>query len=267
MPEAPIGDVDRIGRYGRAYREAYGFEAVLVTCRQRLLGDIVRDLRPRRVLEVGCGVDLLAEHVISLEQDFPTGPLFERWVTIEPDRVFGDRMEALSTMEPRCSIVRGLLEDTTAEAISTCGAVPDLIICASLLHEVPDPDRFLRAIRRCAGESSVVHFSVPNALSLHRRLARSMGLIRRESELSGRDQLFGHSRVYDKESLAEEVRSAGFAIVGSGGSFLKLFDHEHMEQIGFLTQDMILGLDLLGRELPEVAAEIFVNAVLAPSKG
>ena len=38
----------------------------------------------------------------------------------------------------------------------------DFVIASSLLHEVQDPTRFLRAVRSVCGPETVIHLNVPN---------------------------------------------------------------------------------------------------------
>jgi hypothetical protein len=61
------------------------------------------------------------------------------------------------------------------------------------------------------------------------------------------------------------LASAGFSVRDSGGYFLKPFTHAQMESIAALmTPDILDGLWQLGRELPDLASEIFVDASPSP---
>lgn len=257
MPATSPNRQDWIEEYGRAYGADYSFESVLVACRHRQVANLVGTCAPEVVLEIGCGLDLLVSTVRRAE-DLAAARLFERWVAVEPNATFADRVAAVG--DARVTVVHGFLEDVWAEALDRCGRPPDLVICTSLLHEVPDTEAFLAAIRRVSGPDTLVHVSVPNARSLHRRLARTMGLIDDEFELSERNRRFGQALVFDRDTLCQHLERAGFDVIRSGGSFLKLFDHRHMEEIPFLVPTMLDGLDELGRELPDLAAEIFAEA-------
>jgi hypothetical protein len=88
-----------------------------------------------------------------------------------------------------------------------------------------------------------------------------MGLIESEQELSERDRRFGNRRVFDADGLRKVVEQAGFTIESAGGLLLKPFTHALMERLaGELGDDLISGLSVLGRELPELAGEIHVLA-------
>ena len=53
----------------------------------------------------------------------------------------------------------------------------DLVICSSLLHEVPSAPALLASIHEILNGHSLLNLNVPNSESFHRRLAKSMGLI------------------------------------------------------------------------------------------
>jgi hypothetical protein len=136
------------------------------------------------------------------------------------------------------------------------------VICSGLLHEVVDPAGLLRAIRTVMDANAVLHVNVPNASSLHRRLAKAMGLIGHLEQMSDRSVLMQHHRVYSMDSLHADLAAAGLRPLETGGIFMKPFTHAQMTSVvGTLGEDILPGLAVLGREFPELASEIFVNAV------
>ena len=130
------------------------------------------------------------------------------------------------------------------------------------LHEVDDEQALLDAIGRVLSSNGILHVNVPNATSLHRRLARAMGLIGDEHELTARNRALEQYRIYDRDSLVGLLSSSGFEIESTGGYFMKPFTHSQMETLGFLSEAMIEGLYDLGCEYADLAAEIYVNAGL-----
>lgn len=143
---------------------------------------------------------------------------------------------------------------------SYCLPPPQLIICSSVLHEVPDVPRLLSAIASVMGEHTHLHVNVPNAASFHRRLAKSMGLIQELKAMSDRNQQLLQHRVYDREALEQDLHKAGLTITGSGGYLVKPFTHHQMETITPALGDAVLdGLYELGKENPEWASEIFAE--------
>ena len=245
----------RIQHYQRVYREEYGFESVLVAARQELLLDLLARHAPAVVVEVGCGADPLCERVKS------AGLQVDRWIIVEPADEFIEIARSAAHAASNLFVVSGFIEDVVGEVMALCPNPPDLVICSGLLHEVPDVGKVLMAVHDLLQGGGLLHASVPNALSMHRRLARIMGLIADEKELSERNKALAQFRVFDPNSLSESVVSSGFTIEEQGGHFLKPFTHAQMQAIRpILTPGILDGLFRLGRELPELASEIFVNA-------
>lgn len=247
---------ERIASYAGAYLGDYGFEAVMVEARQRLLVEFLQRRKPSRVLEAGCGAELLSEKAAV------AGVPFACWTIVEPAPEFADIAERFAARDARIEVKRGFFEDVRR---ASHGSPPyDCVVISGLLGELADPGAVLRAARDAAGASGVVHVNVPNAYSLHRRLARAMGLIDDEHAMSDRNRLLQQHRVYDADTLRRDVEAAGLRIEETGGYFLKPFTHAQMERVtALLGADILPGLWRLGRELPELASEIYVNAVPA----
>jgi SAM-dependent methyltransferase len=245
---------ERIARYEDRYLEDYGFEAVMVSARQRLILDVLSRVSPRVVLEVGCGIDQLGGQVNKADLSI------EQWIIVEPSEQFFNAARALKMERARIDVIRGFFEDSVAAIRERCVAAPDFIVCSGLLNEVEEPARILETARDLLSASGMVHVNVPNAYSFHRRLAKAMGMVQTEDQLTGRNRQLAQYRVFDFGSLIELVTKAGFRVVEKGGYFLKPFTHAQMESLGgLLTSGMLDGLWQLGREMPELASEIYVN--------
>ena len=111
--------------------------------------------------------------------------------------------------------------------------------------------------------ATVVHVNVPNARSLHRLLAVSMGLIGAPTDTSNTQRTMQQRATYDRESLRTELECAGFMVQDEGSLFVKPFTHAQMQQLvdqHFLTPAILDGLDRLIDYLPEFGSEIWVNA-------
>jgi SAM-dependent methyltransferase len=244
----------RIAKYEKHYLADYGFEAVMVAARQRLILELLSRIRPRIVLEIGCGIDMLGAQVKKAR--LPV----EQWVIVEPAKRFVSAARSLKMGETRVDVIHGFLEDSIDGIRARCAGLPDFIVCSGLLNEIERPENILRAARSLLGASGIVHVNVPNALSLHRRLARAMGLIATENELTARNRQLAQYRVFDLDGLMGLAASAGFRVVEKGGYFIKPFTHAQMQSLGsVLSKDVLDGLWRLGRELPELASEIYVN--------
>jgi SAM-dependent methyltransferase len=256
----PLSKQQRICNYADAYVADYGFEQRMVESRQRLLLELLARASPDCVREVGCGAQLLFPLALSAGIDV------RRWVIVEPAPAFADAaavVAATSACDVR--IVRGFVEDCSDEVAAACVEPPAVVLVAGVLHEVADPLRLLRVLRGLVADDGILHASVPNALSLHRRLARAMGLIAHEKVPSERNLRLMQPHLFDLADLVAMLASAGFSVRDSGGYFLKPFTHAQMESIAALmTPDILDGLWQLGRELPDLASEIFVDASPSP---
>ena len=230
------------------YTGAYGFECEIVHYRQTVIVERLRALRPNRILEIGCGIDVLPEIAAA------AGITWESWTIVEADQRFADF--ARKAKAPNLTIVPGFLEEVTDRIPGPY----DYIICASLLQEAPSAEAMLAALRGRMGSASRLHINVPSTTSLHRRLARSMGLINDLSTFSDRNRRLQHHRVFDMASLRNLVEQNGFRVSLTGGHSVKPFTHDQMAAISeSLWRDVLDGLFELGKEMPDIASEIHVE--------
>ena len=215
-----------IRAYEAAYASTYDFESVQVRFRREAVLASLLARTPRRVVEIGCGMEPLLPHYLA------SGNTIDSWVVVEPAPMF-------------------------AQAARDAGKD-----CAGMVViEVADPMGLLHAIRKVMEDVAFVHVNVPNAASLHRRLARAMGLIQDLETLSDRNVELQQHRVYSLATLQRDLQAAGLRPVEDGGILMKPFTHAQMSTVvDALGSDILQGLAVLGRELPELSSEIFVNA-------
>jgi len=233
--------------YTRQYR-ALPFEPLQIEFRRRLVLAQIARLAPARLLEVGCGER-------PLFTDLPGTAC----TVVEPTPAFAANARRLAAGRPDVRVAADYLEhfDAAAEAY-------DLIVVSCVLHEVPDPQVFLKAVRRLCGPRTVVHVNVPNARSLHRLLAVAMGLIPDPATPSQTQQLMQQrAAIYDAASLRAALAVARLHVHEGGTLFVKPFTHGQMQQLvdlGFMTLAMLDGLDRLVQWLPELGSELWVHA-------
>jgi len=247
--------------YEREYMKDYGFEKVMVYARQKYLESFIRNIRPKRVLEVGCGLDLLLPRL--------HGEHFERWVIVEPSTAFVSNARKQLSSFPFVEVIQGLIEEVAKE-------VPDqdkfdMCIISGLLHEVEEPRLILRSIAALLLANGILHVNVPNAKSMHRQLALKMGIIGSLYDMSERNRKLQQYRVFDMDSLVGLVEECGYEVKEKGGYFVKPFSHSQMEKVmstleeDGATDKIIDALWEFGVEHPDIASEIYVNAI--PKKG
>jgi 2-polyprenyl-3-methyl-5-hydroxy-6-metoxy-1,4-benzoquinol methylase len=241
-----------IARYEEAYAGS-DFEPVQARMRKRKLLEVLGVWQPRRLLEIGCGSDALFNHY----------PDFDRFCVVEPGASFAQQAQAHAAGDTQVQIVRAFMEDAVPALI---GERFDAILLSGLLHEVPHCEPLLASVARLCDADTRIHVNVPNARSLHRLLAREMGLIDALQAISKRQQALQQQRTFDLDSLARLCESAGFEVFERGSYFVKPFTHEQMGQLqrsGLLDERMLTGLYGLERELPGLGSEIFVHLRLA----
>lgn len=229
---------------------------VQVTYRRKKVLHAIKQYHPTKLLEIGCGMEPLFPH-LDLS-------LFEKIVVIEPSEIFFKHAQNLAdqmTEQKKICVINKTVE----EVADQLDIEFDMIICSGLLHEIEDPKIFLTLIKRLCTKITVLHLNVPNAMSLHRLLAYEMGLIEDVHHMSERNYQLQQNQVFDAERLEKLIESVGFKVISQGTYFCKPFTHDQMQQlqkIGFLTEQMLEGLDRLVEFLPEYGSEIFMNAVL-----
>lgn len=99
----------------------------------------------------------------------------------------------------------------------------DTIVMIMLLEHVVDPVQTLMAAANHLKPDGRLIVQVPNALAVNRRIARLMGTLKDEYELSPWDiNVAGHRRSYDMRSLEDDFKSAGLKVTSTGGIFYKM---------------------------------------------
>ena len=250
-----------IDLYQQSYDADYGFESVLVQARQRLLAERIQSLLPRTVVELGCGRELLVDELRRRGEEIEG---VERWIILEPSLEFAAHAKQCLASDSRFEVWHGFAESLVERVTHDfpCGA--ELVLASSLLHEVKDVSQFLEAAKAMKHAEGILHVNVPNAHSFHRQLARAMGMVGDEQELSTRNLQLGQSRIYDMKRLKQALSAASLRVVHEGGYFMKPWTHAQMESVrqqhDFMDDTMLDGLWTLGRENPAMAAEIFIES-------
>jgi len=132
----------------------------------------------------------------------------------------------------------------------------DIILATNILEHVDDPISALSNILKWCSEETRVVVTVPNAESIHRKLAVIMGLQPKLDSLSPRDHLVGHQRVYNFDQLSQQVLEAGFEIKEQKGFLLKVLPNSMMKD---MSPELINAFYEIANELPiQQAADMAV---------
>ena len=180
-----------------------------------------------KVIELGCGKGVLTERLAQTCQKLIIVEGAEANIAF-----VSNKLNRHSNLEFRQSLWQDF--DYAGDDIS------DIVFFMGLEHlDHKNALSVLRQVKSFLKPDGRLHVVVPNARSLHRRIACCMNLIKDVHELSDRDRLLGHTRVYDKEMLLNELKECGFDILHWEGIFLKPFPNEIMIS---LNESVIRGL-------------------------
>ena len=237
--------------YASALNANYGFETECVRARFNYLLRHIVLLKPVRILEIGCGPELLMNAAIRSDVNF------ERWVIIEPAPVLAEQARSRGLTESRLHVVEGYCEDPVVGKAALEFGPFDVVVLSSVLHEVEDPIALLQSALALVTPGTHVLVTTPNALSFHRLLGVEMGLIPDPHALSQRNHQLQQQTVFDQEDLRTLLEESGVRDLRFDGYLFKPFTHTQMAQVlKVLPPGTNEALDLLGQRFPEHAAEI-----------
>ena len=226
-------EVKRLDRVARWYDARTDFDR---HTRKRIAALIELHRRGTRLLEVGCGTGAMTRYLtgrITCIDGSPTCIEQCRSQTWKEDISF---------------------QECLAEEYDPGGGQFDDIVMAGLLEHVENPLEMLRRARSWVTAAGHLHVSVPNALSLHRRLGVAMGKLAQVDAMSDRDRDMGHRRIYQPSMLMSQLKESGWQIIHWEGILLKPLSSAQMND---WPDDVIDGLIEAGRLLPEWCAELY----------
>lgn len=171
--------------------------------------DIVTSLRPGSLLDIGCGRGFLLSHLADSGLTNLTG------MDVYDD-VVSDRF-----VYARGDVTRRLPFEDGAFAC---------VVAGEIIEHVPDPDSFLREIRRVLEPGGTLVLSTPNMVSWANRVLVPLGvqplgtetssevaLGRRHRLLGQGNQVQGHLKVFTFRALAEILERYGFEVTAREG--------------------------------------------------
>jgi SAM-dependent methyltransferase len=137
-------------------------------------------------------------------------------------------------------------------------ALFDTVLCSMVLEHVDDPGEIVERAKSWLKPGGHLAILVPHALSLHRRLAVTMGLAETPGELGPADQRLGHRRCMSFAEVEELLRLAEYQVVERSGLFAKMLPNNLLVKC---SDAQLQGMFKLGTELPiEYAAVIYYLA-------
>lgn len=132
----------------------------------------------------------------------------------------------------------------------------DIVFALHVFEHVDDPVMLAKHIKPWLNKNGKMVVVVPNKESIHRRLAKQMGLIEELDTLSQRDKLVGHKKVYSLIELEQDFINAGYEIISKKGFFIKPLPNSMMLEY---SPELIYALNSCG---PEVPIELLANIAI-----
>lgn len=237
---------EALDRYARAYYLSDEVADMDIEERAQRLGAPtvaahVRDAR--RVIDMGFGTGEMARELLG------------RGIAVEV--VEGSPLLAARARErhPDLAVHEAMFESFAP------GPVYDAVLALHVMEHVDRPRDLMAHVRGWLRPGGAVVVVVPNRESLHRRLAVRMGIQERLDDLSPRDHLVGHLRVYGLDTLQADLEGAGFRVDERFGLTLKTVPNSMMLDWPPALHDALTGIS---SELPpQMCANIGIRAVPA----
>ena len=237
-----------IEEYWEKYQEIYSFDEVILQYRQKNILDFLELLQPKNILEIGCGFQPL---FLQYEN-------FENFTIVEPGKNAFKNAQVLSEQKNKIICINNFFEDIAFELINK---EYDCIIISGVLHETSTPRDFLKKLGELMTPNTNVYVDVPNALSLHRIIAKEMGIIKNYFEKSDRNKSLKQNKVFDKELLVNSIKEniKNVIIKECYSFFIKPFTHDQMMNClnhQIINQNIIEGLFKSSEVLKEYGCEL-----------
>ena len=206
-----------IDQYWENYQDIYSFEEILKEYREKKIIEFLKSKRPKNILEIGCGFQPVFVKYIE----------FESYTIVEPGVKAYENAMKISEKNERVNCINNFFEKISQ---SLMDRTFDCILIPGVLHETENPDYFLYKIGKVMNKDTIVYVNVPNAMSLHRIIAKEMGIINDIFDKSKRNISLQQTKIFDKKILQEYIkRNIPSAVIEECSSFfLKPFTHNQM---------------------------------------
>lgn len=229
---------ERLDKIAIFYNEEVGFEKILLKYKMQ---SIKPHLKGRSLLDVGCGFGFLcrafADH-------------FEIVVGIDGSHKKIMKAEQKNA-HPNVTYIETMFENFKPKQHF------DTIIAINILEHVEDTIAFLKYLKGMLSSSGRIIITVPNALALHKRIGKYLGLIQDFYTLTPEDLKKGHRHIYDRQKLINDLTKASLRVVLIEGILLKPLSHRQMESWDIEICDALYEI---GKELPDYCSSLLAVA-------
>lgn len=195
---------------------------------------IARRLAPGcRVLELGCATGLMTVAFAAAGAQV---------VGVDRSAIYLERARARALTG--ATFVQGDVEAYDE-------GVFDDVVATNLIHELPDPLRFLRRCHDRLAIGGRLHLSLQNPHSIHRLAALERGLIGDLHEISDRGRDYSSLQLFDAAELMAMGEAAGLTLLEQEGVMLKPLPNAHMAA---LPDQVLDGFVAVARHFPRHCA-------------
>lgn len=237
--EDKMEEKNRIEKIAQRFRVNKDFNGKLYKYRLRILRSLI-DKNRNSVLEMGCGDGIVTAFLSNI---------FKKVVSIEGSNIYIKRAKKIVPYK-NVLFIKSLFEDFyTSEKF-------DYVICSYILEHVKYPVRILKKAKSFLKRNGYIIIFVPNSNSLHRKIGKALGIIKRLDEITEIDKFAGHRRVYDLNLLKKHVNQADLKCIVTGGCFIKPLANKQMASWDDRLCDALFAV---GKELPEICSEIYAK--------
>ena len=195
------------------------------------------------VLEVGVGSGDVTSVLIKK---------FKKVVCVDSDK---KNFENLKRLEER-DLDRIDFIHSKIEYANLTNSKYDNIVLFGILEHLKNPVKVLKKLSKSLSEDGTMHIVVNLANSIHRLLGMKMGMMSHTTKLTDSDIKLGHYRIYTLPLLKHHIKKSGLEKVFEQPFYLKPLPTKILTP---LPMEIHRGLDLLGREYPELASYTYLE--------
>ncbi|OHA71303.1 MAG: hypothetical protein A3H01_01580 [Candidatus Wildermuthbacteria bacterium RIFCSPLOWO2_12_FULL_40_9] len=234
-----IEEKKRAGKFSSQFALKKGFNVFMGRYRIRTILDNCK--KRGTLLDLGCSYGRIAK---ALSFDFKS-------------IVAVDGSDALINQAKKENTVRNISYHVSLIEDLEIKSKFDVVLLSFILEHVAEPQKILKKATQFLKSKGVLFIMVPNAESLHRRVGKAMGIIKKLDELTITDINHGHRRVYTLKTLEKEIGSVGLNINKKGTFFIKPFSNKQMEKFDPKICDAFYEV---GKDLQGLGSMLFVLA-------
>lgn len=200
------------------------------------------------VLDLGCGDGTIANGLMT-DPDLLGRTDF--YCGVDSNEV------AIEKAKSRDILNSSLFAMDALEFIQSTEVKFDTVLALNFIEHIESVSEMLQSIRSIMKPDGQIVITVPNALSLHKRIRQLLDHEYSIGKMTEHDQEIGHHQAFTHMSLAMELMFSGFIPSRFTGIVLKPFTSE---QMAGLDQDILGALVALGTPLFDMCGTILMIA-------